>query len=89
MLGGVNSTNTVGTANVVKYLQDPYGFSYGYSTIGTYDEEDYRQRATLDSKAARVKTARGFNPTFDLWSTTNLTVDPPTDLTRQKWAKNW
>jgi type II secretory pathway pseudopilin PulG len=57
----------------VQYIQDPFGNSYGYSTI---------QAATGD-------TTRGYNPTFDLWSTTGLTTDPPTATITQQWIKNW
>ena len=41
----------------VQYIQDPFGNSYGYSTI----------------QAATGNTATGYNPTFDLWSTNGLT----------------
>ena len=53
----------------VLYIQDPFGNSYGYSTI---------QAATQD-------TTKGYNPTFDLWSTASGTTigDAP------KWIKNW
>ena len=53
----------------VQYIQDPFGSSYGYSTI---------QAATQD-------TTKGYNPTFDLWSTASGTTsgDVP------KWIKNW
>jgi len=53
----------------VQYIQDPFGSSYGYSTI---------QAATQD-------TTKGYNPTFDLWSTAGGTTsgDVP------KWIKNW
>jgi type II secretory pathway pseudopilin PulG len=47
-------------------IRDPFGNSYGYSTI---------QAATGDS-------TKGYNPTFDLWSTANST-DP------NQWVKNW
>jgi len=53
----------------VQYIQDPFGNSYGYSTI---------QAATGDS-------TKGYNPTFDLWSTTGLTSG--SDSTQ--WIKNW
>src|SRR5215831_13171055 len=45
------------TQNVL-YIQDPFGYSYGYSTI---------QAATQDS-------TKGYNPTFDLWSTAGTTT---------------
>ena len=53
----------------VQYIQDPFGSSYGYSTI---------QAATQD-------TTKGYNPTFDLWSTASGTTigDAP------KWIKTW
>jgi len=59
----------------VAFIQDPFGNSYGYSTI---------QAATQDS-------TKGYNPTFDLWSTTGLTTDPlPTnDTITPQWIKNW
>src|SRR5438874_3560347 len=59
----------------VAFIQDPFGNSYGYSTI---------QAATQDS-------TKGYNPTFDLWSTTGLTTDPPptNDTITPQWIKNW
>jgi type II secretory pathway pseudopilin PulG len=58
----------------VTAIKDPFGNSYGYSTI---------QAATQD-------TTKGYNPTFDLWSTVGLTQDPgsPDTITPQ-WIKNW
>jgi type II secretory pathway pseudopilin PulG len=58
----------------VTAIKDPFGNSYGYSTI---------QAATQD-------TTKGYNPTFDLWSTVGLTQDPgsPDTITPQ-WTKNW
>ena len=60
----------------VQYIQDPFGNSYGYSTV---------QVATQD-------TTKGYNPTFDLWSTSGLTANPPssgTDTITPQWIKNW
>jgi type II secretory pathway pseudopilin PulG len=60
----------------VQYIQDPFGNSYGYSTI---------QAATGD-------TTMGYNPSFDLWSTSGLTANPPssgTDTITPQWIKNW
>jgi prepilin-type N-terminal cleavage/methylation domain-containing protein len=58
----------------VLYLQDPFGNSYGYSTI----------------QAATQNATKGYNPTFDLWSTASLTSTPgnPDTITPQ-WVKNW
>ena len=55
----------------VQYIQDPFGYSYGYSTI---------QAATQD-------TTKGYNPTFDLWSTAGTTGGSDPD--RNQWIKNW
>jgi type II secretory pathway pseudopilin PulG len=58
----------------VQYIQDPFGNSYGYSTI---------QVATQD-------TTKGYNPTFDLWSTAGLTTaGQPTQADQNQWIKNW
>jgi prepilin-type N-terminal cleavage/methylation domain-containing protein len=48
------------------YLRDPFGNSYGYST------------AKADNPGGTV----GYNPTFDLWSTANSTI-------QSEWIKNW
>ena len=56
-------------AQNVQYIQDPFGNSYGYSTANQADPV----------------TPKGYNPTFDLWSTAGGTAasDAP------KWIKNW
>jgi type II secretory pathway pseudopilin PulG len=69
MLGGTRDAN--GNLTSVSYIRDPFGNSYGYSTI---------QAATGDS-------TKGYNPTFDLWSTAGTTSGSATDLTQ--WIKNW
>jgi hypothetical protein len=58
-----------GGSGTVTAIADPFGYSYGYSTI---------QAATQD-------TTKGYNPTFDLWSTASGTTigDAP------KWIKTW
>jgi prepilin-type N-terminal cleavage/methylation domain-containing protein len=61
----------------VQYIQDPFGNSYGYSTVYRHD---------LDSG---VPPTRGYNPTFDLWSTAGLTSSPPTAADQNQWIKNW
>jgi prepilin-type N-terminal cleavage/methylation domain-containing protein len=57
----------------VEFIRDPFGNSYGYSTANQADPI----------------TPKGYNPTFDLWSTSGLTTDPPTDTITQQWIKNW
>jgi prepilin-type N-terminal cleavage/methylation domain-containing protein len=43
------------------------------------------------STAYQFISTTGYNPTFDLWSTSNLAVDPPpgNDTITPQWIKNW
>ena len=58
-----------GGSGTVTAISDPFGNSYGYSTANQADPV----------------TPKGYNPTFDLWSTAGGTTasDAP------KWIKNW
>ncbi len=51
----------------VTFIKDPFGNSYGYSTVNSTD------------------STKGYNPTFDLWSTGGVTAG--TD--QSQWIKNW
>ena len=82
----------------VNYIQDPFGFSYGYSTAAAQKEQDFQQKLKLGQSATRPtgNAMPGFNPgSFDLWSTAggNTTSSPTSDaamaLQWAKWAKNW
>ena len=57
----------------VQFIRDPFGNSYGYSTI----------------QVATGNTSVGYNPTFDLWSTASLTSSPPSVADQNQWIKNW
>ena len=88
---GVDANRTVGTANYVLFLKDPYGNSYGYSTMGAKAEQDYRAKVTTDASAPRTG-GKGFNPTYDLWSTGGKTAPPGASATgdvANAWIKNW
>src|SRR5947207_9103089 len=63
-----------GGTGTVTAIADPFGNSYGYST----------------AQSANPGGALGYNPTFDLWSTSGLTANPlsPDTITPQ-WVKNW
>ena len=65
---------SVDTNGNVIAIKDPFGNSYGYSTANQADPV----------------TPKGYNPTFDLWSTAGLTTLPgnPDTITPQ-WIKNW
>ena len=58
------------------YMQDPFGNSYGYSTA---------YQADLNKTPPVNPPTRGYNPSFDLWSTAGgkASTDQP------KWIKNW
>ena len=62
----------------VQYIQDPFGNSYGYSTI--------------DNPIANPSPTPGYNPTFDLWSTAGVAPSPtpaPPATQQDLWIKNW
>jgi general secretion pathway protein G len=63
-----------GGTGTVTAISDPFGYSYGYSTANQADPV----------------TPKGYNPTFDLWSTTGLTTaGQPTQADQNQWIKNW
>jgi len=62
--------NQVGGSGATAYVKDPFGNSYGYSTI-------YQSDST-----------KGYNPTFDLWSTAGV-VDTSATPNSVGWIKNW
>jgi prepilin-type N-terminal cleavage/methylation domain-containing protein len=64
-------TKPAGSGNKT-FARDPFGNSYGYSTAGAKYAE------TIPPPA----TPRGYNPTFDLWSTA-------TETDSSRWIKNW
>ena len=84
---GVEPSKTVGTANWVLYIKDPYSNSYGYSTKGADAEQKFRKDASTDPAAKRDTQLKGYNPTFDLWSTAGKTSYDPTIA--NVWVKNW
>jgi type II secretory pathway pseudopilin PulG len=70
------------TSGTISYFKDPFGNPYGYSTAGLKAEQDYQILLQTDSAASRPAASKGYNPTFDLWST-GASTDP------MKWIKNW
>ena len=88
---GVDSTRTVGTANYVTFLKDPYGYSYGYSTKGAVAEQTYKAKVSTDPTATRI-TGQGYNPNYDLWCTAGKTSTPTPGVTgdvTNVWVKLW
>jgi general secretion pathway protein G len=41
------------------------------------------------STANQTDPTKGYNPTFDLWSTCGLTSSPPSAADQNQWIKNW
>jgi|SRR5215813_12158254 len=41
------------------------------------------------STANQADPTKGYNPTFDLWSTNSLRTNPPTAADQNQWIKNW
>jgi len=65
-----------GGSGTVTAISDPFGNSYGYSTANQADPV----------------TPKGYNPTFDLWSTAGAAPSPtpvPPATQQNLWTKNW
>lgn len=63
--------NQLGGTGTNTYVQDPFGNSYGYSTAG--------QAANGGTQTV------GYNPTYDLWSTSGSS----NSAGQTGWIKNW
>ena len=91
----MNSDGTAVSAvlNKSTYLADPFGFSYGYSTANQLAQDT----ANSTNPPGTVDSSKGYNPTFDLWSTGGYSPSGgksyPTTVTSATyntlWAKNW
>jgi prepilin-type N-terminal cleavage/methylation domain-containing protein len=71
---------TPGTSTVID-IHDPFGNSYGYSTA---------YQAWVDGGSSGPQ--KGYNPTFDLWSTAGVAPSPtpaPPATQQDLWIKNW
>jgi hypothetical protein len=69
-----------GTNTTVNSLKDPWGFCYGYSTAYA--------GGVLQSGTG----TNGYNPTFDLWSTSGATAPSGSNSFpqyQQTWITNW
>ena len=91
------ATTTASPTSPYNYIIDPFGFSYGYSTIYA------KVAASNSSQNPPVTTpvTNGYNPTFDLWSTAGyanggktIPTSMPAGMTQAAfysslWVKNW
>ncbi len=78
----------------IRFIQDPFGNSYGYSTAGAKVEEKFREDAQTDGSKATRKDLKGYSPKFDLWSTGGVVnklakTESDLDSDRKRWVKNW
>ncbi len=84
------ASGSINPASVL-YVVDPYGLSYGYSTIGAAVTE--ANNASGAAASSPPATQQGFNPVFDLWSTSGYgTGRPyPTNTSDKSifWISNW
>ncbi len=76
-----------GTQDPTRYIVDPFGNPYGYSTA---------YQADLNKTPPTNPPTHGYNPTYDLWSTAgynNITPYPADVVTANTqsnlWTKNW
>ena len=67
-----NQLSPTAQNQAVTFIRDPFGNSYGYSTV----------------KSSVPSGSDGYNPTFDLWSTSD-TVDTTATPNQSRWIKNW
>ena len=89
---GQVSTSTAAVTSST-YIIDPFGISYGYSTANQKAQET----ANAQNPAGTVDSTKGYNPTFDLWSTAGYGTggkNYPTGANTGSaaaglWAKNW
>jgi hypothetical protein len=87
MLDGPRDSN--GNLIGVSYIKDPFGNSYGYSTAYMNYLDELAGNPPCYSTPNPGATVRGYNPTFDLWSTSGLTTSPPSAADQNQWIKNW
>jgi prepilin-type N-terminal cleavage/methylation domain-containing protein len=74
-----------GAPATIRYISDPWGSAYGYSTAANEMESEYRKDVRKNPTLKRPAELEGFNPTFDLWSTAGAT----TMAQKSKWVRNW
>ena len=71
-----NQLSPTDQTQAVTAIRDPFGNSYGYSTV----------------KSSNPSGTDGYNPTYDLWSTCGETGPKAPETFQQyqaRWVKNW
>ena len=75
----------------VRYIKDPFGLPYGYSTNAAAAERAYRKKVTVNPLQSRRKSG-GYNINYDLWSTAGTISSKSGDALseeRARWVRNW
>ncbi len=73
----------------VQYIQDPFGNCYGYSTAAARNEQEFLEKVRKSGSAASRSSGKGYNTTFDLWSTAGARSSGDPVEASKKWVKNW
>lgn len=73
----------------VKYIQDPFGNCYGYSTAAAKAEQEFLQKVRKSGQSATRAAGVGYNTTFDMWSTAGARATGDPIEASKKWVKNW
>ena len=91
-LHATGSATVASPTSPYMYIIDPFGFSYGYSTV--YAATQAANQAS--SQPSTTTATKGYNPTFDLWSTAGYASggkSTPSNLGSSSisslWIKNW
>ncbi len=97
----INASDVVSVHSASMYLIDPFGFSYGYSTIyAATTAANQASASTTGTATTPQPVTTGYNPTFDLWSTAGYAgggKSTPTGMPGASdaanystlWIKNW
>lgn len=77
----------------VLFIKDPYGNCYGYSTAALAQEKDFQFQIRQNESTQRPKDSarKGYNPTFDLWSTGGKIprASSGSSFDQGPWVKSW
>ena len=91
----LNTKKDNGKIVEVKYIQDPFGQCYGYSTAAYKAEMKYREDVRKRPGTPRPETTPGYNvASYDMWSTGGTTTKTTSttskgEVDQSRWIKNW
>ena len=85
----LNTKKDNGKITTVENIQDPFGNCYGYSTAGQAAEQEFLKKVRKSGASASRAESKGYNTTFDLWSTGGARAAGDPVEASKKWVKNW